>query len=51
MFRNKAMLHKTQPEALDEPLQVSAPHQRVFTSMLVLLIVILALGGLATLVF
>lgn len=45
------MLHKTRPEALDEPLQVSAPHQRMFTGMLVALVVILVLGGLAILVF
>lgn len=48
VYRKDALIRKAQPEALDDPLKVTAPHQRVFTgTLLVLLLTILVVAVLA----
>ena len=44
LFRKDSLIHRAQPEAMDEPLQVSAPHERMFRTAL--LVVLLAMLGL-----
>ncbi len=47
MFRRDSLIHKAQPEAMDEPLKVSAPHERIFKAALMALL--LAMLGLVAL--
>jgi len=47
VFRRDSLIHKAQPEAMDEPLKVSAPHERIFKTALVA--VFLAMLGLVAL--
>ena len=38
MFRTDSLIYRAQPEAMDEPLKVSAPHERVFRTALIILL-------------
>ena len=38
MFRVDSMIHMAQAEAMDEPLKVSAPHERIFRTALMVLL-------------
>ena len=44
LFRKDSLIHRAQPEAMDEPLQVSTPHERMFRTAF--LVVLLAMLGL-----
>ncbi len=45
MYRKEAVIRRAQPEALDDPLKVTAPHTRLFTgALLVLWVVMLVLA-------
>ena len=44
LFRIDSLICRAQPEAMDEPLKVSAPHERVFRTALMILL--LAMIGL-----
>lgn len=48
MFRRDSLIHRAQPEAMDEPLMVSAPHERMFRTALT--VVLLAMLGLVVVV-
>ena len=48
VYRREALIRSVQPEALDDPLRVTAPHERVFlVTLLVLLLVLAAWAALA----
>ncbi len=38
LFRTDSLIYRAQPEAMDEPLKVSAPHERVFRTALMILL-------------
>ena len=42
MYRKEAIIHRMKPEALDDPLTVTAPHGRLFTMALLVLLAIMA---------
>ena len=44
LFRRDSLIHRAQPEAMDEPLKVSAPQERMFRTAL--MVVLLATLGL-----
>ena len=48
LFRRDSLIHRAQPEAMDEPLKVSAPHERMFrTALMVVLLAMLGLVAVA----
>ena len=49
VYRREALIRKAQPESLDDPLKVTAPHERVFWTALLLLLLVLAAAGWAVL--
>lgn len=42
-YRKEALIRRLQPDVLDDPLRVTAPHERVFSGAL--LVVLLVLSG------
>ena len=38
LFRMDSLIYRAQPEAMDEPLKVSAPHERIFRTALMVLL-------------
>ena len=47
MYRQHSLIRKAQPEALDDPLNVTAPHERIFAATL--LVLLLTMAGWAVL--